>query len=88
MPPLGRWATALALVVLLLDAALLGAVAVSTGRPLFYLLAGAGLAGAAGVGLLWRRQRRRWEEVSAARAAAQRELRALARALRESRPAE
>lgn len=86
MPPFGRWAVRIAVAVLLLDAVLLGVAGMLTSRPLLLGFAALAALAAAGSVALWRRQRRRWDEVTAARLAAQAELHGLARALKEGRP--
>lgn len=72
--------------VLLLDAILLGAVWVATGRTL--LLAGAGLALVLALLVVWFRYlaARRWAEVDQARREAKAELEALSEMLRSRRP--
>lgn len=82
LPPRGRALTYLAVGFLLLDGVLLGLAGLWSGRP--GLLAGAvACAGlAAGVVLLWRRQRRLLAEMAEAREAVRTEARALRELLR------
>lgn len=75
----GRLATWVAVVVLLLNALLLGAAGLVAGRPVLVGIAALLAAGALLVGLAWRRHRRRLQELAAGRQA----LRAEALAMRD-----
>jgi len=81
---IGRVGTWVAVVALLLNSILLGAAGLAAGRPL--LLAGAGVAAAAAIGvvLLWRRHLRTLELVRQERRAMGDEARALRDLLRRS----